>query len=350
MHGHAHGPGQPQAVDIVLSGLGAVGASLLRLIAERRERLADRDSLDLRVVAAVDSTGAIADRDGLDAAALAAHKAAGGRTVDFGTSKIVGSTVADVLATGMQVDVLVEAGPGDLDTGGPGLAAVRAARAAGVATVLANKSPLVLAWAELTSAGPAVRYSACVGGALPTVALLRETLRSARPTLVEAALNGTSTLVLRLIEDGYEMAEAVARAQAQGIAEPDPSWDLDGWDAACKLVLLANAALGAEARLEDVHVRGISAVSRDELLRAQARGTRVVALATAEPRGSRWLLSVGPTELPQTHPLARMDAQEMGVVLHTDVAGRLSVMSLEPDAVPSAAAVLRDVVALFAPT
>ncbi|MDR7276251.1 homoserine dehydrogenase [Catenuloplanes atrovinosus] len=332
--------GGTATVRLVVSGLGAIGGSLLRLIADRDH------GVDLRVVAAVDSSGAIVDDGGIDPARLAAHKAAGGRAVDLPGVTVAGTTVGDVLATGVRADLLVEAGPGDLETGGAGLAAVRVARAAGIPVVLAAKAPLVLAWDELTGPGPAVAYSACTGGALPTVTLLRATLTSARALRVEAALNGTSAYVLRLVEDGLDLATAVERAQRLGIAEPDPSWDLDGWDAACKLVLIANATLGARARLGDVDVRGVSGVTRDELLRARANGHRIVPLATAVPEADGWRLAVGPAELPDAHPLARMDPEEMGIVVHTDIAGRLAATTHEPDAIPSAAAVLRDILTL----
>ncbi|GAB7046034.1 homoserine dehydrogenase [Catenuloplanes indicus] len=334
-----------KTVRLALSGLGAIGGSLLRLIADGAQGTYSPrgTALDLRVVAAVDSSGAIADAAGIDPAPLAAHKAAGGRAVDLPGVTVAGRTVADLLAAGVEFDLLVEAGPGDLETGGAGLAAVRAARAAGLPVVLAAKAPLVLAWDELTGPGPAVAYSACVGGALPTVTLLRATLTSARASKIEAALNGTSVYVLSLIEDGLSPADAVARAQATGIAEPDPSFDLDGWDAACKLVILANATLGAHARLTDVDRTGITDVTRDDLLRARATGHRIVPVGTAVPNGTGWRLTVAPVALPADHPLARMDPEEMGVVVHTDVAGRLCATTREPDAVPSAAAVLRDI-------
>ncbi|MDP9793653.1 homoserine dehydrogenase [Catenuloplanes nepalensis] len=335
---------------LAISGLGAIGGNLLHLIATLDDSPGPDPrggrGLDLRVVAAVDSSGAIVDAGGIDPAALAAHKAAGGRAVDLPGVTVAGGTIADVLAAGVEFDMLIEAGPGDLETGGAGLVAVRAARSAGIPVVLAAKAPLVLAWDELTGPGPAVAYSACVGGALPTVTLLRATLTSARATRIEAALNGTSVYVLSLIEDGLSPADAVARAQATGIAEPDPSFDLDGWDAACKLVILANATLGTRARLSDVDRTGITGVTRDDLLRARAAGRRIVPLATAVPGVDGWHLTVAPAELPLDHPLARMDAEEMGIVVHTDVAGRLSATTREPDAIPSAAAVLRDIITL----
>lgn len=334
-------------VRVVISGLGAVGASFLRLVLDNMADLVARHGVELRLVGAVDSSGAVADPDGINIGALLSAKEAGKKATDLPSAHVVGVTVADIIAAVHQIDILVEAGPGDLGTGGAGLEAVRAAQAHGIAVVLANKSPLVLAWDDIMTKDSPVKYSACVGGALPTIATLLATLRSARPLKIEAALNGTSNYILRLIEDGIEAADALSRAQALGITEPDPSFDLDGWDLACKIILIANGVLGLRAQLADVDVTGIASISRTDLCEATSRGTRVVALGSITPDDDQpggWKIEVGPVELPRAHPLARMDSEEMGIVVHTDVAGRMSAMTLEPDAVPSAAAVLRDVI------
>lgn len=334
-------------VSLIVSGLGAIGTSFLRLMIDNRDHLEASLGVELRLVGAVDSSGAVTNPDGIDIPRLLALKEAGKKATDLPNANIVGATVADIIAVDNDIDILVEAGPGDLDTGGAGLRAVRAAQEHGLAVVLANKSPLVLAWDEIMSRDTPVKYSACVGGALPTITTLLATLRSARPKKIEAALNGTSNYILRLIEDGTEPPEALVRAQARGITEPNPSSDLDGWDLACKIILIANGVLGLGAKLADVEVTGISHISRTDLLEANSRGMRVVALGTITPRNDQpngWKIRVGPVELPQTHPLARMNPEELGIVVHTDVAGRMSAMSLESDAVPSAAAVLRDVI------
>lgn len=340
---------------IILVGVGNVGASLLSLLRDRADDLAHRHGLCVVVVGAVDSGGAAVAADGLALEELVALKHAG-RSVaahahaDAGRP---GAAVPAVLAElGDQVDVLVQAVPGRLDGGGPGLALVLAARDLGLDVVLADKAPLVLAWDAVTSAGPGrVRYSGCVGGALPTVDLGRRVLASASAQRLETVLNGTCQLVLRLLEGGAHLDAAVAEAVRRGIAEPDPTLDLDGWDAAVKLVVLANAVLGHRAVLGDVAVEGIRDVKAATLLAARERGEVVVLLGLAEPDArAGWRLSVRPTALPAEHPLARMGAEEMGVVLHTDVAGRLSATSLEKDAVTTAAAVLRDLVDLASTT
>jgi len=338
---------------VVVSGLGAVGTSLLQLLLDRADDLRERHSLVVDVVGAVDSRGAAASAGGLDLAAVLATKRGGASAADLPGAGRPGARVADVLAeVGDGVDVLVEAGPGDLGDGGAGLAAVREAQRRGLDVVLANKAPLVLAWGEVTggAGGSRVRYGACAGGAVPTVDAGRRLLASASALRVETALNSTCNLVLRLVEGGATAEEAIAEAQRRGVAEPDPSTDVDGWDAAVKLVIIANAVLGRAAVLDDVAVTGIRDVDPAELAAARERGEAVVLVGLAEREGpeEEWRLSVRPTALARTHPLARMEPEEQGVVFTTDVAGRLAVTGYAPDAVPTAASVLRDLVDLAA--
>lgn len=211
------------------------------------------------VVGGVDSGGAAVAADGLALEDLLTLKREGRSVAGHTDAGRPGADVPAVLAElGNRVDVLVQAVPGRLEGGGPGLAAVLAARDLGLDVVLADKAPLVLAWDAVTSAGPGrVRFSGCVGGALPTVDLGRRVLASASAQRVETVLNGTCQLVLRLMEGGADLDGAVAEAVHRGIAEPDPTLDVDGWDSAVKLVVLTNAVLGHRAVLGHVAVTGI---------------------------------------------------------------------------------------------
>jgi homoserine dehydrogenase len=132
------------------------------------------------------------------------------------------------------------------------------------------------------------------------------------------------------------------------VLEGDGRWDLDGWDAAAKLVILANAVLGWHARLEDVSITGVMGVGRDQLLDARARGctVRLVAQATRLPDGA-YRLSVQPRELPPDHPLGRLGHKAMGIVYETDIYGTITALIEEPDPLPSAATMLRDLLDIF---
>jgi homoserine dehydrogenase len=257
------------------------------------------------------------------------------------------------LLDAVPADVLLEATPVNLRHGQPGLDTTRAALRRGMPVVLANKGPLALAFQELATLAresrASLRYSACVGGALPTINIGVRDLAGARVTRVEAMVNGTCQGILRLMETGRTFAQALAEMQSRGIVEADPSLDIDGWDAAAKLTIIANAVLRRPTTIADVQVTGIRSITLDDLRAADARGERIVLLGIAEPAAADWSLRVAPVSVPRTHPMARLSGDEMGVVYHTDISGVISAAILETDAMPTAAAMLRDVLAQVNP-
>ena len=347
---------------IVLSGLGNVGRSFLTIMQSQASLLATRYGVALRLVAAADSGGAAIDDSGLDPASILALKQRQQSVAALPLHGIPGMTPVDVVRS-IEADILLEATPVNLKHGQPGLDTVRTALRRGMHTVLANKGPLALAYAELAALSdmgevseergdprdwPALRFSACVGGALPTIAIGRRDLAGARILRVEAVLNGTTQGILRAMEQGVSYADALAEMQRRGLAETDPSLDVEGWDAASKLTIVANAVLHRPTTLADVTVRGITGLTSDDLRAALERGERIVLLCLAERQEDDFHLSVQPTPLPLSHPLARMSADEMGVVYTTDVAGRQTATTLETDPTPTAAAMLRDILDIAA--
>jgi homoserine dehydrogenase len=338
---------------LAICGLGNVGRNLARILQTQRALLRERYRLNLIVVGAADSTGAAIDPGGLDLEAIVSAKSA---RQSVGSLAGVGRPGISALAMSRQVeaDIVCEATPVDLKTGQPGLDIARAALTRGVHCVLANKGPLALAYPELAAlsdlsgdrAKPMMRFSGCVGGALPTINIGTRDLSPARITRVEAMVNGTCQGILRLMESGQSFAAALGEMQRRGVVEPDPSLDIDGWDEAVKLVIIANAVLRRPTTIADIAVTGIRALTLDDLRAADARGERIVLLGSADPAGDGgdWALTVAPVALPKTHPLARMSADEMGVVYHTDISGTLTATAEEVDATPTAAAMLRDII------
>jgi homoserine dehydrogenase len=253
----------------------------------------------------------------------------------------------------VEADVLCEATPVDTDTGEPGLGCMRAALNKGMHVVTANKGPLVLAYTELTrlacEKGVAFRFCGTVCGGLPAVNLGQRDLVGATISRLEALPNLTTSFILDKMAHGQSYAQALAAAQAQGCAEADPSLDVEGWDAANKLVILANSVLGIPATLSKVAVQGITGVTQNDLAQANAEGKviKLVASAVRQPNGA-YTLTVAPTPLPAGHPLAQLSGQQMGIVYHTDIYGTISAAILEEEPVPSAAAMLRDLIGIYA--
>jgi homoserine dehydrogenase len=337
---------------LLLSGLGNVGRSFLELIPSQAEVLANRYGIELRVVGAADTGGVAIDPAGLDVSSMIATKQAKQTVANLAG---VGRPRVSAMEMVQQVngDILLESTLTNLRDGQPGLDVIRAALQQGIGVVSANKGPLVLAYDELISraasaTGSRLRFSACAGGYLPTVNIGRRDLAGARIERIEAVLNGTTQGILRMMEAGTRYADALAEMQRRGLAEADPTLDVEGYDAANKVVILANAVLHRPTKLADVSIEGITHISANALREATAQSTRIVLLCLAEPFEGDYRLSVRPTALPLEHPLARMSGDEMGIVYYTDIGGRTSATTLERGPKPTAAAMLRDLLDLVA--
>jgi homoserine dehydrogenase len=214
--------------------------------------------------------------------------------------------------------------------------------------VTANKGPLVLAYPELAlsakSNGVKLLHSAAVTGGLPTLNIGMRDLCAASINKVEGIFNGTTNYILTRISEGISYADALQHAQNVGMAEADPTLDVDGWDAACKLVIIANAVLGRPTKLNDIKVEGIRNVTQQQLQAAASRNQVIKLVARAERNGNDYELSVRPTALERTHPLAGVGANMMAVVYETNINGKIFASIVEPDPIPTAAAVMRDLV------
>jgi homoserine dehydrogenase len=340
-----------RTVRFALIGLGNIGRNLLDILVHRQEAVAADYGLRFRLVGAADSSGVAIDDDGLDLERLVEIKLARSGCATYPGAGRPG-VGALALVRSVHADILVDAAPTNLRDGEPGLSCVRAALAQGQHVVMADKGPLVLAFAELTqaarSAGLGLAYSGTVAGGLPTVNLGVRDLAGSGVSRVEGIFNGTTNYILTRMADeqiGYE--EALMGAQAAGIAEADPTLDVDGWDAANKLVIIANSVLRRLTTLADVTVQGIRAVTLEDLQQAQAQGRVIKPLAVAEWDGADYRLSVGPVWLEREHPMAHARKWDMGVVYHTDYMGVISALIEEEGPVPTSAAVLRDMINLY---
>jgi homoserine dehydrogenase len=285
-----------------LIGIGNVGRRFLQIITQKRDTLRTRLGLELTLVAAADSSGAVLCEDGLDMAQVIALKISGQGAAAYPGLGVRGLSSLDALQRS-RADLLVEVSPTSLRTGEPGLSNIIWALEHGLDVVTANKGPLVLGYRRLTALAAAqhraLLFSAAVAGGLPTVNIGRRDLIAAKILRVEGIFNSTTNYILMQMDEAeLSFEEALAEAQRAGVAEADPSLDIDGWDAANKLVIVANSVLGMPATLQDVEVQGIRGLTRAELLRARQAGHAIKLLATAEPVGDAYRLTVRPTRLP----------------------------------------------------
>jgi homoserine dehydrogenase len=340
----------PRSVRILLVGLGNVGRRFLELLLQKRKVLRDRFGLAFTLVGAADSSGVAAQSVGLDLREVVQLKTTGRGIAEYagaGRPEVSALEMAETLSA----DVLLAAAPANLQDGQPGLGCIETALRRDMHVVTADKAPLVLAYPRLQALarehGVQLRFSATVGGGLPTVNIGQRDLALAEIYRLEGILNLTTNYILTRMSEGLGYGEALAQAQAAGHAEADPRLDVEGWDAASKLVILAHSVLGYPATLAEVEREGITHVTAEMLHRAAGEGKRIKPIAIAEKQGEGYRLRVGPVELPAGHPLAILGGEQMGIVYDTDVNGQIAASVLEETPLPTAAAMLRDVVEIL---
>ncbi|MCA1554959.1 MAG: homoserine dehydrogenase, partial [Chloroflexi bacterium] len=331
----------PRSVPIALVGLGNVGRRVMQILVEKSDDIRRRYDLDFQVCGVADSSGAaifhpetprptfgLAPRGhGLDLQEVLHHKQSGqgaGTLPKYGHAGMSARQMIERAGA----DALLEMSPTNLKDGEPGLSAVEAAIERGMCVVLANKGPLVLAYERLMNAAARkqarLAVSATVAGGLPTVNIGRRDLAGARIEKIEGVLNGTTNLILtKMADEGMSYADALALAQQEGHAETDPTLDVEGFDAAVKLLILAHTALDFHATLGDVERVGITGVTIADLARNKRDGRVTKLLCVAARDGEGYHLSVKPTALPQDHPMAGLNSHQMGVMYHTDTNGTI---------------------------
>ncbi len=342
-------------VKTVMLGVGNVGRRLLEIMERKKVHLRDRYGLEFDMVAVGDSSGAKMLGHGAGMHDLIGQKAQGKKIAEIQTGAASEQAIdpRELLRT-VDADLLVELSPTNLKDGEPGLGYIRAALERKMNVVTANKGPMVLAFQEVTKLaeqqGCKLLYSATVTGGLPTLNIGRRDLGVSEITGFEGVVNATTNYILTTMMEGESFEAALKHAQDVGHAEANPSLDVDGWDAANKLVIIANAVLHRPTKLQDVEVQGIRGVSEEDLKDAREHDEVIKLIARAERiygGEGDFRLSVKPMRLPHKHALARLSQDMMGIVYHTDINGSILALIEERDPYPTAAAVLRDMVNAF---
>jgi homoserine dehydrogenase len=337
--------------DLVLVGFGNVGRRFARLLDERRDRLSAQFGLTCRIVGiSTRRHGAVFDTEGVDVEAALARMESGGRlgTSDVDVISALAASAANDTGTSR---VVVETTTLSIADGQPAIDHVRRAIAGRCHVVTANKGPAAFAYAALRDEAAAANVSFLFEGAvmdgIPIFNLVRETLPAVDVIGFRGVVNSTTNHILSALEDGDAFGPALARMQAEGIAEADPSLDVDGWDAAAKTAALANVLLGAAITPHQVRREGIGEHSSAAALHALERGMRLRLVASARRRADGSVdASVGPEALPMTDMLAGLRGQANALVLDTDLLGEIAVSQLGGGLTQTAYALLSDLVTI----
>jgi homoserine dehydrogenase len=327
MTGATAQPPAAPTVRVALLGCGNVGGALADILLTRQDDIAARTGIHLELVGI-----AVADASRPRSATI--------------PKELIGTDAAALVARD-DVDVVVEV------IGGlhPAYELIETALRAGKPVVTANKALLAVSGAELAdvaaAAGVDLLYEAAVGGAIPVIRPLRESLAGEQIIRVMGIVNGTTNFILtRMEEGGSSYDEALAEAQSLGLAERDPSADVEGHDAAAKAAILAALAFGSDVVDADVYREGITGISAADVAYANRLGYAVKLLAVAEliDGGPEVSVRVHPAMVPRTHPLSSVRGAFNAVFVEGAVSGELMLYGRGAGGGPTASAMLGDLV------
>ena len=317
-------------LKIAVAGLGTVGAGTLRLLQRNADLLEGRGGRRIVV------------------AAVSARDPKRARGIDLGGIRWVED--AAKLAADPEIEAVVEVIGG---ADGVALEIVRTALRHGKHVVTANKALLAKHGTELArlaeERGVALAFEAAVAGGIPIVKTLREGLAANRINRVYGILNGTCNYILSTMrETKRDFADVLAEAQKLGYAEADPSFDIDGVDAAHKLAILTSVAFGSAVDISGVHIEGIRHVSAVDIDYAEELGFRIKLLGLARPTEFGIEQRVHPCMVPKTAPIAHVEGVFNAVMVEGDFCGRIMLEGRGAGAEPTASAVVADLLDIAA--
>lgn len=327
---------------VLLIGFGAVGQSFAELVVSEGSKLARGFGLKPKIVGIVDSKGAAISPEGMDIPKALASKRSADTLESAGPAYVPGMKGLDAIRD-VECEVVVECTPTELSKGEPGLSHVRAAMREGRHVICTNKGPLALAMPALMELAHhneiIFKFSGTVGGGTPVLDFAKKCLEGSEIKSVSGILNGTSNYILsKMASEGSDMKAVLAEAQKLGYAEADPTYDIGGFDTACKLVIVSNYVMGSSLSIKNVNIKGITEVTNDRVDKAKAKGNTVKLIGRMEKKAT-----VSPEEIPVTHPL-NVSGTFNAISFDTNPAGEITLVGKGAGGKETASSVIRDLI------
>jgi homoserine dehydrogenase len=326
--------------NLAIVGLGNVGSALVALLQRKQQELADRYRISFQITGVASRRrGWLVAHDGFSPANLLGGDVSEGRPVGHVASWIHAA----------KPDIVFEASPLNAETGEPATTHIRVALDYGAHAVSANKGPVLHAYRELTQLAERKHRrfyfeSAMMDGA-PVFSLFRTALPGIEILGFRGVINSTTTVILEAMHAGKSFEDAIAEAQRLGVAESDPSADIDGIDAAVKVVEVANVLMGADLTLADVQRTGIRGLTPAHLREAHELGEawRLVSRGRRQANGSI-AATVAPERLKAGDPLAHVHGTSLLIAFETDIFKELIISERDPGPETTAYGMLSDFV------
>jgi len=315
-----------------------VGQNFAKLLLSRSEDLYAMHGLKPRIVGVFDSKGSAASSAGLDLNRLLEMKK------KYGSIKKYHNKEKDAngleMISGLEAEVLIETTTSNYKDAEPGMSHIVNAMKNGLHVITVNKGPLALAFPSLMELAiynqVLLRFSGTVGGGTPILDYAKNSLRGERIVSFEGILNGTTNYILTNMANGMTFKAALADAKKKGYVEADPSLDIDGFDAAAKLVILANWIMDMKVTIKDIERKGISGVTTTDVKKAAARKCAVKLIASCNRK-----LVVAPKEIPLDDPLC-VNGTLNAITFNSEHSGQQTIIGRGAGGMETASSILRD--------
>ncbi len=317
--------------NLALIGFGNVARALARLLLRKQDLLKSEYNITFSFTGiSTGRHGCAINPDGLDIN-KALELVEGGKSILPLSSAAAPDSLAVIERS--QANVMFENSPVNTQTGQPALDHIRAALELGMHAITANKGPVVHGYHELTalakSKGKTFGFESTVLGGSPVFSVFRETFPLAELSSFRGILNTTTNIILSRMENGESYEEAVKYCQSVGVAETDPTNDVDGWDAAIKVAALVTVLMDTPFKPQRVNPTGIRGITAEMIANAKREGKRYKLVCSAEKAGDKINARVAPELVDASSPLYGMMNSSTGVTFRTDVLPDYSIVVSE---------------------
>ena len=325
---------------IILCGFGVVGQSFAKLLESRSEDLYARYGLKPRIVGVFDRKGSANDPSGLDTSKLIDVKKKYGSVNRY--SGAFDNTSGTQNINNLEAEVLIEATESNYKDAEPGMTHIIDAMKRGMHVISVNKGPLALAFPSLMELADynhvLFRFSGTVGGGTPILDFAKNSLRGERIVSFDGILNGTTNYILTNMADGMSFDDALDDAKKKGYVEADESLDLDGLDAAAKLVILANWIMGMKVTMPDIKRTGIRNVDSDDIKHATEKNCAIKLIASCNKE-----LIVAPKAIAADDPLC-VSGTLNAISFTSEHSGTQTIIGRGAGGIETASSILRDLI------
>ena len=325
---------------IILCGFGVVAQSLTKLLESRTSDLYSKYGMKPRIVGVFDSKGSAYDNSGLNLKKIISVKKESGSVRGYDKSQKIISGLE--MIEKLDADVLIETTASNYNDAEPGMSHIISAMKKGLHVISVNKGPLALAFPSLMELATynqvLLRFSGTVGGGTPILDYAKNSLRGERIISFQGILNGTTNYILTNMAHGLSFNDALSDAKKKGYVEADESLDLDGLDAAAKLVILANWIMGMKVTMPDIDRTGIRDVKTEDIKNAERNSSSIKLIASCNGN-----LTVSPVEIKNDNPLC-VDGTLNAIAFTSEHSGTQTIIGRGAGGTETASSILRDLI------